>query len=310
MLQNKRKHKAARSPLRDRLKLYVDFLRLEKSAAANTVYSYGLDLGRYLEFLESCGVTSLERVRRQEVSAFLGMLREIGLCARSISRSFSAIKGFHRFLVDEGATKNDPTQNIDVPKLSRTLPDVLNQDEIEAILTQPNTVEPLGIRDKSILETMYATGVRVTELITLTQSNIDFNGGFVRVFGKGSKERLIPIGRAAREWITVYLRTVRSSLAAKGRGRDIVFLNARGAPMTRMAIWNIVREYTLKAGIRKDVHPHTIRHSFATHLLEGGADLRAVQEMLGHADIATTQIYTHIDREYLKEVHKTFHPRG
>lgn len=292
------------------MKSYVGFLQLEKSAAANTVYSYGLDLGRYVEFLETRGVTSLERVCREEVSSFLGMLRKIGLCPRSVSRSFSAIKGFHRFLVGEGLMKKDPTQNVDAPKLSRTLPDVLNQDEIEAILTQPDTVEPLGIRDKAILETMYATGIRVSELITLTQSSIDFNAGFIRVLGKGSKERLVPIGRVAREWITAYSRSVRSSLAAKGHGRDVVFLNARGAPMTRMAIWNIVREYTLKAGIMKDVHPHTFRHSFATHLLEGGADLRAVQEMLGHADIATTQIYTHLDREYLKEVHKTFHPRG
>ncbi len=269
-----------------------------------------LDLGRYLEFLETRGIPSLDHVRGKEVSDFLGMLRDIGLSARSLSRSLSAIKGFHRFLIGDGITKNDPTENIDAPKLARTLPDVLNQDEIEAILNQPNTAKPLGVRDKAILETMYATGIRVSELITLARSNIDFNAGFVRVFGKGSKERLVPIGRVAREWISAYLGAVRPALAAKGNGRDVTFLNGRGKPMTRMAVWNIVREYTLKAGITKDVHPHTFRHSFATHLLEGGADLRAVQEMLGHADISTTQIYTHIDREYLKEVHRTFHPRG
>jgi len=195
-------------------------------------------------------------------------------------------------------------------KMSRTLPDVLSQDEIDALLRQPNVAEDLGKRDRAILETMYATGMRVSELITLKQSGLHAEEQFVRVFGKGSKERLIPIGRSALHWINLYIQTVRGKLSRHGSGQDALFLNSRGTPMSRMSIWNIVRANALKSGIRKAVHPHTFRHSFATHLLEGGADLRAVQEMLGHSDISTTQIYTHVDREYLKEVHRTFHPRG
>jgi integrase/recombinase XerD len=292
------------------LRSYLEYLRLEKNAAANTVDSYRLDLERYLQYLDAHRIRSLDAIRDKHVSSFLSLLREMGLASRSIARNFSAVKGFHRFLVRDGLTDGDPTENIDTPKRSRTLPDVLNQDEVEAILNQPDTAQRLGIRDKAMLETLYATGMRVSELIALTRLNIDVQEGIVRVFGKGSKERLVPVGRVAREWITRYVNEVRPLLAAKGAGRDVLFLNARGTPMTRMAVWNIVRAYTRKAGIKKDVHPHTFRHSFATHLLEGGADLRAVQEMLGHADISTTQIYTHIDREFLKEVHKSFHPRG
>lgn len=296
--------------LRDSLHLYLEFLELEKNAAVNTVASYKLDLGRYLEYLEALKLRSPRQIRSDHVASFLAMLRDVGLSPRSISRGFSAIRGFHKFLVSESITEGNPSETIDSPKLSRSLPDVLNQDEVETILSQPDTAELLGIRDKAILETLYATGMRVSELLTLTQSNVSMEEGIVRVFGKGSKERLVPIGRVARQWITKYLRDVRPTISVKGEGRNVLFLNARGRPLTRMTIWNIVREYTRKAGIDKDVHPHTFRHSFATHLLEGGADLRAVQEMLGHADISTTQIYTHIDREYLKEVHKTFHPRG
>jgi integrase/recombinase XerD len=296
--------------LKGYLRSYLEYLRLEKNSATNTVNSYRLDLQRYLHYLEALRIDSPDHIRDNYVSSFLSKLRDMGLSPRSITRSFSAIRGFHTFLIGDGLTKNDPTENVDAPKLSRTLPNVLNQDEVEAILNQPNTARPLGVRDKAILETLYATGIRVSELITLTRANIDVKEGLVRVFGKGSKERLVPVGRVAREWITKYLQEVRPVLAAKGAGRDALFLNARGTPMTRMTVWNIVHECTAKAGIRKEVHPHTFRHSFATHLLEGGADLRAVQEMLGHADISTTQIYTHIDREYLKEVHRTFHPRG
>ena len=292
------------------LQEYIHFLEVERNASENTVESYRRDLRRYLQFLESQGKRSLDKIRDSDVSAFLAMLYDLGLTPKSISRNFSAIKGFHKFLTGEKIAPHDPTQNIDAPKLSRTLPDVLNQNEVESILNQPSVVEPLGIRDKAILETMYATGMRVSEVISLKQSEIYPDIGAVRVFGKGSKERMVPIGKMALEWIRQYQQKVRAELASKGRGHDVIFLNARGRPMSRMAIWNIVHSYTVKAGIKKEVHPHTFRHSFATHLLEGGADLRAVQEMLGHADISTTQIYTHVDREYLKEVHHTFHPRG
>ena len=292
------------------LEAYLRYLQLEKSAAANTVASYRLDLNRYASFLEGKGVRHPDKVRPSHVSKFLATLADVGLSSRSITRNLSSLRMFHRFLLGERIVKQDPTETIENLKLTRSLPDVLSQEEIEAILQQPNVAEDLGKRDRAILETMYATGMRVSELITLKQSGLHSEEQFVLVFGKGSKERLIPIGRSALHWINQYIQTVRGKLSMKGSGRDVVFLNARGKPMSRMAVWNIVRSCTLKSGIKKDVHPHTFRHSFATHLLEGGADLRSVQEMLGHSDISTTQIYTHVDREYLKEVHRTFHPRG
>ena len=296
--------------MKEHLRSYLHFLELEKNASANTISSYKIDLARYLDYLETKEIILPNKIKEKDIAAFLGLLREFGLSPSSVSRNLSSIKMFHKFLVGEGVSKMNPAENIETPKLSKTLPDVLNQDEIETILNQPNPVEPLAIRDKAILETLYATGMRVTEAITLKQSNVNKDEGIVRVFGKGSKERLVPIGKSALKWIAKYLNEVRGNLSKQGSGQDVLFLNARGRPMSRMAVWNIVRTYTTKSGIKKEVHPHTFRHSFATHLLEGGADLRAVQEMLGHVDIATTQIYTHIDREYLKEVHRTFHPRG
>jgi len=296
--------------MKEHLRSYLHFLELEKNASANTISSYKIDLARYLDYLETKEIILPNKIKEKDIAAFLGLLREFGLSPSSVSRNLSSIKMFHKFLVGEGVSKMNPAENIETPKLSKTLPDVLNQDEIETILNQPNPVEPLAIRDKAILETLYATGMRVTEAITLKQSNVNKDEGIVRVFGKGSKERLVPIGKSALKWIAKYLNEVRGNLSKQGSGQDVLFLNARGRPMSRMAVWNIVRTYTTKSGIKKEVHPHTFRHSFATHLLEGGADLRAVQEMLGHSDISTTQIYTHIDREYLKEVHKTFHPRG
>lgn len=296
--------------MKEHLRSYIHFLEIEKGSSNNTIAAYKLDLKRYLGFLEARGITAAEGVHEEDISRFVAALYDVGLAGRSISRNLSAIKMFHRFLTGEGLTVNDPTQNLETPKLPRTLPDVLDPDEIGSILEVVNTSEPLGVRDRAILETMYATGIRVSELITLKQSNVSGEAGIIRVFGKGSKERLVPIGRPALEWIGRYLQGVRAELSKKGKGRDVLFLNSRGSPLSRMSIWNIIRQNTLKAGIRKEVHPHTFRHSFATHLLEGGADLRSVQEMLGHSDIATTEIYTHIDREYLKEVHRTFHPRG
>jgi integrase/recombinase XerD len=217
---------------------------------------------------------------------------------------------FYRFLVAEKAVDVDPTGRLDLPKLSRPLPDVLDPAEVEAILSQPDVSGPLGVRDRAILETLYATGIRVSELVSLRQSNVFPSEQFIRVTGKGSKERIVPIGRSALGWIERYRAGARAGLAGSRGGADALFLNARGTPISRMAVWTIVRNCTRKSGIGKEVHPHTFRHSFATHLLEGGADLRSVQEMLGHVNISTTQIYTHIDREYLREVHRTCHPRG
>lgn len=296
--------------MKEHLRAYVHYLELEKNASANTIAAYSKDLSRYIEFLETRGITSPNNIRRADVSSFLTVLSKVGLSARSAARNLSSIKMFHKFLIRDGLASVDPAETFDAPRLSRELPDVLSHEQIETILSQPDLSKARGTRDRAILETLYATGMRVSEVTSLARGSIFWRDRVVRVMGKGSKERLVPIGRPALRWIREYLRKERPQLAKKGGGRDAVFLNARGGPMSRMAIWNIVKSNVRKSGIRKDVHPHTFRHSFATQLLERGADLRAVQEMLGHVDISTTQIYTHIDREYLKEVHRTFHPRG
>ncbi len=293
---------------------FFRFLQLEKSLATNSIDAYRRDIARYVVFLESCGVNKSTNVNDDHVTAFVHELRDLGLSARSIARNLSAVKSLHRFLLGEKITVTDPTINTELPKRGKSLPDVLNVGEINRIIDatgqKKSDEKKLWIRDRAILETLYATGMRVSELTDLRMSNVFFNDQMVRVFGKGSKERLIPIGTPALEWIQKYQSEVRSAIAKKHGSNDAVFLNWRGKPMTRAAIWNIVKEYARLARISKEVHPHTFRHSFATHLLEGGADLRAVQEMLGHADIATTQIYTHIDREFVRAEHRKFHPRG
>jgi integrase/recombinase XerD len=296
--------------MKEELRSYFHYLQLEKNISPNTVMAYTSDLERYRTYLQDHGISSVTRIEGKDISKFLLELHKYGLSPRSVARTLSAIRMFHKFLVGDRLVQKNPAENVDPPKLPRELPDVLNQEEVDKIINQPLTSEPLGIRDRAILETLYATGMRVTELITIRQPDIHWKEGIIKVLGKGSKERYIPIGKSALRWIGIYIKDVRASLVHNGSGKDFVFLNARGKPMTRMAVWNIVSTSTKRAGITKDVHPHTFRHSFATHLLEGGADLRSVQEMLGHADITTTELYTHIDREYLKEVHKTFHPRG
>lgn len=289
---------------------YLDFLRLEKQVAENTYQSYRFDVLRYKDFLLQTGIDRAEQVQEQHISKFIQTLHKRNLSPRSIARTISAVRGFHRFLIGENESKGDPTENIESLKRSKSLPGVLTTAEINKILEKPDLSKPLELRDRAILETLYATGMRVSELANLKQSNLLLEEELILVYGKGSKERLVPVGQSARHWIAEYQTKSRSIYARKGRSLDALFLNARGTKMTRQAIWNIMRKYAAAARIKKEVHPHTFRHSFATHLLEGGADLRAVQEMLGHADISTTQIYTHIDREYLKEVHRTFHPRA
>lgn len=299
-----------RNRLERQLKAYCAFLLVEKGLAVNSYVSYCHDLENYLEFLTSEGVTDGARVGDEKVGKFLRSLYERSLSARSVARILSAIRGFHRYLIGENIAKADPTENIDAPKRIKHLPGVLSVAEVDAILQQPDVSTPLGLRDRAMLECLYATGMRVSELIGLTQSQVLVKEELVRIFGKGSKERLVPIGKPALRWIHRYQEGPRLKLAARSRSGDALFLNARGGPLSRMAVWNCITKYARAAQVKSMVHPHTFRHSFATHLLEGGADLRAVQEMLGHADISTTQIYTHVDREYLKEVHKTFHPRG
>jgi integrase/recombinase XerD len=289
---------------------YFDFLKLEKNVSVNTLKSYEFDFQKYRRVLIRLGIANGSQVHEPHIAKLIETLHRRGLSSRSIGRTISAVRGFHRYLLGEEEATDDPTQIVDTPKREKILPDVLSLAEIDEILKQPDIHTRLGIRDRAILETLYATGIRVSELVNLKQSNLMFQDELIRVFGKGSKERIVPIGRSARQWVEEYQKQVRIHLAKAGKSQDHVFLNIRGTKLTRSMILKMVGNYTSATGIKKDVHPHTFRHSFATHLLEGGADLRAVQEMLGHADISTTQIYTHIDREYLKEVHRTFHPRG
>ena len=289
---------------------YLDHLSVERGLSQSTVASYRGDLTAYSRYLAERKVESPERVTSRHVSDFTGHRLAEGVSPRSIARNLSCLRGFHRYLVVHGAVAADPTLEVEGPRFQRKLPDVLAVHEIEAILTAVDTSTALGIRDRAMLETAYGAGLRVSELITLTLSSLFFDDGYLRCMGKGSKERVVPVGGAAIDWTTRYRGDVRPKLAAGAPATDVVFLNARGRPLSRMGFWKILQKHVLKAGVRDRVKPHTLRHSFATHMLEGGADLRVVQEMLGHSDISTTQIYTSVDREYLKEIHRTFHPRG
>jgi integrase/recombinase XerD len=297
------------------LKLFFEFAMLEKGLATNSVEAYRHDLHRYATYLSVHSVLDSSGVKDSDVSAYVRHLHRLGLSPKSIVRNLSAIKSFHKFLVQEGRTNSNPTENVDLPKIGKSLPEVLSFHEIEKIFAAvgPKSAEDvsnLWIRDRAILETLYATGIRVSELIDLTQANVFADQQLIRVFGKGSKERLVPIGEPALKCIETYQRGLRAQHALGKMPNDILFLNRRGRRMTRATVWNIVKEYTRRAGIEKQVHPHTFRHSFATHLLEGGADLRAVQEMLGHSDITTTQLYTHIDRDFVRTQHLDYHPRA
>jgi integrase/recombinase XerD len=293
---------------------YFRFLQLEKGLAANTLEAYRRDVASYCRFLADNNVGGLGDATDDHAAAFVRALSGAGLSAKSIARTISALKGLHQYLLGEHKIGTDPTQNLELPKIGKPLPDVLSYEEVEKILSAACAIghpeSGLWMRDRALLETLYATGIRVSEATTLKRADIFPDQQLIRVFGKGSKERLVPIGTPALEWIARYSAGVRVTLAAKKKTGDAVFLNWRGRPLSRVAVWTIVKEYTRRAGIDKDVHPHTLRHSFATHLLEGGADLRSVQEMLGHADISTTQIYTHVDRELMKAEHKKYHPRG
>ena len=291
-----------------RFRHYLDF---ERGLARNTVDAYCGDLRRYVDWLSTNpGVTETELVRPVHVESYLAVLKVMGLASATSGRNVSAMKQFHRFLVQERFSTSDPTKLIESPVLTKYLPEVLTQDEVSAILEQPETDSAFGLRDRSLLETLYATGMRVTELATLPLEHVHADDGLVLVRGKGGKERIVPIGGIAISWFARYCLEARPKLSRGTKPTSVVYLNHRGGGLSRMSILTIVKKYASRAGIRSDVHPHTFRHSFATHLLEGGADLRAVQEMLGHADISTTQIYTHVDREYLRDVHTTFHPRA
>jgi integrase/recombinase XerD len=288
---------------------FRDYLALESGHSANTVEAYLRDLRRLGEFATSKGIRDPGKLTRPMLREFVFLLKDLGLSPASIRRAVSAIRTYYRFLVGEAKVSDDPSDRLESPRRGRVLPVTLSVSEVEALLASPKVDQPLAWRDRSLLELAYGAGLRVSELCTLALTDLLLTENLVRVFGKGGKERVVPIGRSVIGAVSVYLHTMRSELD-RGRSRGRVLLNARGQPLSRVGAWGIVKRAAKRAGITKRVTPHTLRHSFATHLLEGGADLRAVQEMLGHADLSTTQIYTHVDREYLRSVHKQFHPRA
>jgi len=291
------------------LERFDDFLTLEQGAARTTRDAYGRDLERFALYVRTRGTSTPSDASPRMLREYIYHLKDLGLAPASIRRNVSAIRTYYRFLIAEGHAVRDPSERLETPKKWLTLPDVLTVAEVERLLAAVTLDEPLAFRDRALLELAYGAGLRVSEWITLGLKDVMLNDALIRVFGKGSKERLVPIGRSAIGAVAVYQRELRPRLE-RGAGKGALFLNARGTPLSRMGAWKILRKYVELAGIARHVTPHTLRHSFATHLLEGGADLRAVQEMLGHADISTTQIYTHVDREYLRSVHKQFHPRG
>ena len=291
------------------LRAFEDVLQLEDGASPRTIEAYRRDVIRCVSFLRTQGIHTAASITPGALREFIYHLKDLGLAGSSIRRNISALRTWFRIMLGEGLVAHDPTERLDSPQRWKTLPEVLNVDEVTRLLASPGLDERLAFRDRAMLELAYGAGLRVSEWIGLAVKDLLLEESLVRVFGKGSKERLVPIGRSAIGAVAVYLRELRPVLE-RGQGKGILFLNAQGNPLTRMGAWKILRKYVTMAGIEKPVSPHTLRHSFATHLLEGGADLRAVQEMLGHADIATTQIYTHVDREYLRTVHRQFHPRN
>jgi integrase/recombinase XerD len=292
-----------------RLEEFRDHLALESGSSKHTVESYGRDLRRLAEFLAGRGVERPEGGTRKLLRDFVFELKDLQLSAATIRRTVSAVRTYYRFLAGEGDLKEDPSDRLETPRRARKLPDTLNAAECQRLVESPGAEEPLGWRDRALLELAYGAGLRVSELVGLTLTDIWPDDQVVRVFGKGGKERLVPIGRQVIGAVSIYTHELRSRLD-RGKTKQRLLLNVRGQPLSRVGAWGIVKKGAVRAGITKRVTPHTLRHSFATHLLEGGADLRAVQEMLGHADLATTQIYTHVDREYLRSVHRQFHPRG
>jgi len=288
---------------------YLNYLLIEKGLSAKTLDSYGSDMTMYLSFLEENKINIITDADTPVILKHLISMRDAGLGARSRARHLVTIRGFYRFLVQEKILKHDPTRLIDLPKSGLKLPDVLSVEEVRLLLSTPDVKIPAGSRDTAMIELLYAAGLRVSELINLKLQDVNLEAGFVRVFGKGSKERVVPIGLFAKQRIDDYLKTARP-LILKNIPSRYLFVARAGKPMTRQGFWKLIKRYALKAGFNKKITPHSLRHSFASHLLEGGADLRAVQLMLGHVDISTTQIYTHVAREHLKKIHEKFHPRG
>ena len=307
------------NPLWELATEYLSHLQFERRLSNNTLYAYNLDLKKYTHFLFSeLHLTSINSIKASHIENFVKDLNNAGTMdtksdfkkSSTIHRLFSTIRGFHQYLCQLRITENDPSELLVPPRLTRKIPTTLLVEEVDKIIQAVDLTKKYALRDQAILNLLYASGIRVTELVDLKLKNLMMDDGLIRVFGKGRKERIVPIGKIALSFLTLYLKELRPFNSRKGKSQGILFLNHRGGKLTRMSIWNILHENTLRAGITKKVSPHVLRHSFATHLLEGGADLRSVQEMLGHSDITTTQIYTNIDKIYLKEIHKEFHPRS
>jgi len=288
---------------------FLHYLIVEKGLSKNTIEAYGHGLNRFLDYLKGKGIHEILNVGKFDVRAFLLTLKRKGLSTKTVLRNLVAIRAFFRFLVQEGILKTNPIEEIESPKIAKTLPEILTLKEVEQLLEQPNLQSPLGIRDRAMLEVLYATGMRVSELTQLPINQVNLEGGYVLIFGKGSRERIVPLGSESIRWLTFYLKTVRGRLA-KGKENRFLFISRWGREMSRQRFWKNLKEYGRRAGIRKRITPHLFRHSFASHLLERGADLRSVQMMLGHVDISTTQIYTHVTGERLKKIHQRYHPRG
>ena len=311
--------KKINNPLWDTAIEYLSHLQFERRLAGNTISSYKHDLTRYTTFLyNDLHINNVGDIYHDHIEKYIKSLNDIPEMDKtrginkssSIHRLFSTIRGFHQYLYQSGKTKENPSQFLTPPRLSRKIPVTLQVEQVNSIIHSVDMDKKYALRDKALLSLLYASGLRVSELIELKLKNLIITDRIIRVLGKGNKERIVPVGKIALNHIRNYLLELRPELSAKGKSQGVLFLNSRGKILTRMSIWNILNENTIRAGINKKVSPHILRHSFATHLLEGGADLRAVQEMLGHSDITTTQIYTNIDKTYLKEIHKHYHPRG
>lgn len=288
---------------------YINYLLIEKGLSSNTLEAYSKDIIRHIDFLKQNHIKDISEADTAAILKYMIELRKEGLIPTSRSRHLVSLRGFYKFLVQEKVIKKDPTSVVDLPKTGLVLPDVLSKDELQLLLHTPDCTTHRGLRDMAMIELLYAAGLRVTELVNLKLQNINTEACFIRVFGKGSKERVVPIGQFAKNRTDVYIKTARPALL-KNTMSQYLFVARAGKPMTRQGFWKLLKRYAALAGIKKHVSPHSLRHSFASHLLEGGADLRSVQLMLGHADISTTQIYTHVAHEHLKSIHKKYHPRG
>ncbi len=294
--------------MRELVEAFLNYLSFERGLSQNTILAYSRDLAKFIQYLEASGAGDIAKVKRQDITNFLMSLKDAGLSGNSIARTLAAIKAFFRFLIQDNLLKEDTASLLESPKLIRSLPNALTTVEVDRLLSAPAARDWMGLRDKASLELIYATGMRVSELINVTMDNLNLDVGFVKCRGKGGKERIIPFGRKARRALERYIQDARPRLM-KNKAEGHLFLTRLGKKMSRQSFWKMVRHYVKTARIKKEVTPHTLRHSFATHLLERGADLRVVQELLGHADISTTQIYTHISKDRLKLIHKQFHPR-